>query len=123
MNNFIPETELIINPNGSVYHLNLLPENITDNIIIVGDQGRVEAVSKFFDTIDFKTQNREFITHKGTFKGQPIMVVSSGIGTDNIDILVNELDAAVNILKNSLCKREKKKFKYCKNWNFWCFAK
>lgn len=109
MNNFIPETELIINPNGSVYHLNLLPENITDNIIIVGDQGRVEAVSKFFDTIDFKTQNREFITHKGTFKGQPIMVVSSGIGTDNIDILVNELDAAVNIDLKTRCVKEKKR--------------
>lgn len=93
----IAETELILNSNGSVYHLQLLPEHIAENIIIVGDQGRVETVSKFFDTIDIKIQNREFVTHTGTFKGKRIMVLSSGIGTDNIDILVNELDAAVNI--------------------------
>lgn len=105
----IPETELILNPNGSVYHLKLLPEDIADNIIIVGDQGRVEEVSKFFDTVDFKVQNREFITHGGTFNGKRVMVLSSGIGTDNIDILVNELDAAVNIdLKTRLIKEEKR---------------
>lgn len=97
MSAIIPETELILNPNGSVYHLKLLPEVITDNIIIVGDQGRVEMVSRNFDTIDFKVQNREFITHAGTYKGKRVMALSSGIGTDNIDILVNELDAAVNI--------------------------
>lgn len=109
MSNIIPETELILNPNGSVYHLKLLPENIADNIIIVGDQGRVEEVSKFFDTIDFKVQNREFITHTGTFNGKRVMVLSSGIGTDNIDILVNELDAAVNIdLKTRMVKKEKR---------------
>ncbi len=109
MNNIIPETELILNPNGSVYHLKLLPENIADNIIIVGDQGRVEAVSKFFDIIDFKMQNREFITHGGTYKGKRVMVLSSGIGTDNIDILVNELDAAVNIdLKTRTIKEQKR---------------
>jgi len=109
MSNIIPETELILNPNGSVYHLQLLPENIADNIIIVGDQGRVETVSRFFDTIDFKIQNREFITHTGTYKGKRISVISSGIGTDNIDILINELDAAVNIdLKTRSIKTEKK---------------
>ncbi len=107
MNNIIAETELILNPNGSVYHLQLLPENIAENIIIVGDQGRVETVSSFFDTIDFKIQNREFVTHTGTYKGKRIMVLSSGIGTDNIDILVNELDAAVNIdLKTRTIKKE-----------------
>ena len=107
MSNMIAETELILNPNGSVYHLQLLPENIAENIIIVGDQGRVEAVSKFFDTVDFKIQNREFVTHTGTYKGKRIMVLSSGIGTDNIDILVNELDAAVNIdLKTRTIKKE-----------------
>src|SRR6218665_75024 len=95
MNNIIPETELILNPNGSVYHLQLLPEHIAPNIIIVGDPGRVETVSRFFDTIDFKIQNREFVTHGGTFKGKRVMVLSSGIGTDNIDILINKLDAAV----------------------------
>jgi uridine phosphorylase len=109
MSNIIPETELILNPNGSVYHLQLLPENIADNIIIVGDQGRVETVSRFFDTIDFKIQNREFITHTGTYKGKRMSVISSGIGTDNIDILVNELDAAVNIdLKTRTLKTQKK---------------
>lgn len=107
MNNTIAETELILNPNGSVYHLQLLPENIAENIIIVGDQGRVETVSSFFDTIDFKIQNREFVTHTGTYNGKRIMVLSSGIGTDNIDILVNELDAAVNIdLKTRTIKKE-----------------
>lgn len=107
MSNTIAETELILNANGSVYHLQLLPEHITENIIIVGDQGRVETVSRYFDTIDFKIQNREFITHGGTFKGKRVMVLSSGIGTDNIDILINELDAAVNIdLKTRTLKKE-----------------
>lgn len=107
MSIIIAETELILNPNGSVYHLQLLPENIAKNIIIVGDQGRVESVSKYFDTIDFKIQNREFVTHTGTYKGKRVMVVSSGIGTDNIDILINELDAAVNIdLKTRTIKKE-----------------
>ena len=108
MNNIIAETELILNPNGSVYHLQLLPENIAENIIIVGDQGRVETVSRFFDTIDFKIQNREFVTHTGTYNGKRIMVISSGIGTDNIDILINELDAAVNIdLKTRTIKKDR----------------
>ena len=107
MSNIIAETELILNANGSVYHLQLLPEHIAENIIIVGDQGRVEAVSNFFDTIDFKIQNREFITHGGTYNGKRVMVLSSGIGTDNIDILINELDAAVNIdLKTRTLKKE-----------------
>ncbi|MCK6649721.1 MAG: nucleoside phosphorylase [Bacteroidia bacterium] len=106
----IPETELILNPNGSVYHLQLLPEHIAENIIIVGDQGRVPTVSRYFDTIDVKIQNREFVTHIGTFKGKNVMVLSSGIGTDNIDILINELDAAVNIdLKTRTIKEHKTK--------------
>ena len=107
MNSIIPETELILNPDGSVFHLHLLPENIAENIIIVGDPGRVETVSKHFDTIDFKAQNREFVTHSGTCNGKRIMVLSSGIGTDNIDILINELDAAVNIdLKTRTIKKQ-----------------
>jgi uridine phosphorylase len=110
MSKFIAETELILNPNGSVYHLQLLPEQIADNIIIVGDQGRVETVSRFFDSIDLRIQNREFVTHTGTFRGQRVMVLSSGIGTDNIDILVNELDAAVNIdLFSRTIKEQKRK--------------
>jgi len=105
MNNLIAETELILNHDGSVYHLHLLPEHICENIIIVGDPGRVETVSRFFDTVDFRIQNREFVTHGGTYKGKRFLVLSSGIGTDNIDILLNELDAAVNIdLKTRLVK-------------------
>ena len=107
MTSFIPETELILNPNGSVFHLHLLPENVAENIIIVGDPGRVETVSKYFDTVEFKVQNREFVSHSGTYNGKRIMVLSSGIGTDNIDILINELDAAVNIdLKTRTIKKE-----------------
>jgi uridine phosphorylase len=110
MSNIIPETELILNPNGSVYHLQLLPEHIAENIIIVGDQGRVSTVSNYFDKVDVKIQNREFVTHVGTYKGKKVMVLSSGIGTDNIDILINELDAAVNIdLKTRTIKTEKTK--------------
>ena len=109
MTNILPETELILNSNGSVYHLHLLPENIADDIIIVGDQGRVEMVSKHFDAIDLKVQNREFITHTGTLNGKRLTVISSGIGTDNIDILMNELDAAVNIdLKTRTIKENKR---------------
>ncbi len=106
----IPESELILNPDGSVYHLKLLSEHISENIILVGDPGRVEMVSAFFDTIDLKIQNREFITHAGTYNNKRVMVISSGIGTDNIDILMNELDAAVNIdLKKRTIKPQHKR--------------
>jgi uridine phosphorylase len=105
--NKIGDSELILNPNGSIFHLHLRPENIADTIILVGDQGRVETVSKNFDKIEFKVQNREFITHTGTYKGKRFSVVSTGIGTDNIDIVVNELDAIVNIdLVNRVPKKE-----------------
>ena len=97
MTKIIAETELLLNNDGSVYHLQLLPEQVCENVIIVGDPGRVESVSRFFDRVDLKIQNREFVTHAGTYKGKRVMVISSGIGTDNIDILLNELDAAVNI--------------------------
>ena len=109
MNKPIAETELILNKDGSVYHLQLLPEHICENIIIVGDPGRVGTVSGFFDTVDISIQNREFVTHGGTYKGKRFLVISSGIGTDNIDILLNELDAAVNIdLKTRLVKEKHK---------------
>ena len=91
------ESELIVNPDGSIYHLKLLPEQVADTVILVGDQGRVRAVSRYFDSIEYKVQNREFVTHTGLFKGTPITVLSTGIGTDNIDIVMNELDALVNI--------------------------
>jgi uridine phosphorylase len=107
MSNTIAETELILNPDGSVYHLRLLPEHICENIIIVGDPGRVETVSRFFDKVDAKISNREFVTHTGSYKGKRVMVLSSGIGTDNIDILINELDAAVNIDLRSRTIKEK----------------
>jgi uridine phosphorylase len=93
----IKESELILNPDGSVYHLNLRPENIAETILFVGDQDRVEKITKHFDTIDFKTQKREFKTQTGTYKGKRLTVLSTGIGPDNIDIVLNELDALVNI--------------------------
>lgn len=91
------ESELILNPDGSIYHLKLLPEQLADTVILVGDQGRVESVSRHFDTIEHKVQNREFVTHTGVYKGKSLSVLSTGIGTDNIDIVLNELDALVNI--------------------------
>lgn len=93
----IQSSELILNPDGSVYHLNLLPENIAHDIIFVGDQNRVEKITKFFDSIEFSTQKREFKTQTGIYKGKRMTVMSTGIGPDNIDIVVNELDALVNI--------------------------
>ncbi len=105
----IAESELILNPDGSVYHLNLQPENIAENIIFVGDQNRVPKVAKHFDTIEFETQKREFRTITGTYKGKRFSVMSTGIGPDNIDIVVNELDALVNIdLKTRTVKKELK---------------
>ena len=93
----IKESELIINPDGSVYHLNIKPEDIANDIIFVGDQFRVEAITKYFDSIEFTTQKREFKTQTGTYKGKKISVISTGIGPDNIDIVMNELDALVNV--------------------------
>lgn len=93
----IQSSELILNPDGSVYHLNLRPENIANDVIFVGDQNRVEKITQFFDSIEFSTQKREFKTQTGTYKGKRITVMSTGIGPDNIDIVVNELDALVNI--------------------------
>jgi len=95
--NKIAPSELIINPDGSIYHINLKPEHVAPNIIFVGDQNRVAKVAKHFDTITFETQKREFKTITGIFKNKRFMVISTGIGPDNIDIVVNELDALVNI--------------------------
>jgi uridine phosphorylase len=92
-----PESELIINPDGSIYHLHLTPEQIADTIITVGDPGRVEEVSKHFDHIQHKVKYREFITHTGYLNNKQLTVISTGIGTDNIDIVINELDALANI--------------------------
>jgi uridine phosphorylase len=93
----ISPTDLIINPDGTIYHLNLLPEHIADTIITVGDPDRVKTVSQYFDSIEFKIIKREFVTHTGYLNGKRLSVISSGIGTDNVEILMNELDALVNI--------------------------
>jgi len=95
--NPIPKSELVLNNDGSVYHLSLHPENIAKTIILVGDPSRVSMVSKYFDNIEFSQSNREFITHTGTIGRKRISVISTGIGVDNIDIVLNELDALVNI--------------------------
>ena len=94
---YFPPSELIINPDGSIYHLNLRPEQIAKTVIVVGDPDRVAKVSTHFDRIEYKMQKREFVTHTGSYKGKRITVISTGIGTDNIDIVLNELDALVNI--------------------------
>ena len=93
----IPPSELIINPDGSVFHLHLLPEQLTDRIILVGDPGRVDMVAEFFDERTFEVSSREFHTIGGTYKGKPIMCLSHGIGPDNIDIVMTELDALANV--------------------------
>ena len=93
----IKESELILNPDGSIYHLNLMPENISDTLLFVGDQNRVEKITKHFDSIEFETQKREFKTQTGYYKGKRISVISTGIGPDNIDIVLNEVDALANI--------------------------
>ncbi|NBL64184.1 phosphorylase [Flavobacterium sp. NST-5] len=93
----IQSSELILNPDGSVYHLNLKPEHIAHDIIFVGDQNRVEKITQFFEKIEFSAQKREFKTQTGIYKGKRITVMSTGIGPDNIDIVLNELDALVNI--------------------------
>lgn len=93
----IQASELILNPDDSIYHLNLKPENIAKDIIFVGDQDRVEKITALFDSVEFSTQKREFKTQTGLYKGKRITVISTGIGPDNIDIVLNELDALVNI--------------------------
>ncbi|MGF1586970.1 MAG: nucleoside phosphorylase [Bacteroidales bacterium] len=103
----LSQTELILNPDGSIYHLNLLPGDIADNIILAGDPDRVGMISSFFDSVEIKKQKREFVTHTGHYRGSRITVVSSGIGTDNIDIVINELDALANIDLGSRKVREK----------------
>jgi len=102
-------SELILNADNSIYHLNLLPENIADTLITVGDPDRVNDVSKYFDTIELKKGKREFRTHTGTLNGKRLTVISTGIGTDNIDIVLNELDALANIdFKTRTVKLDKK---------------
>ncbi|MBG7628790.1 MAG: nucleoside phosphorylase, partial [Bacteroidetes bacterium] len=103
----IAPSELILNPDGSIYHLNLKPENVATNIIFVGDQNRVPKITTHFDSIEFETQKREFRTITGIYKGTRMSVISTGIGPDNIDIVMNELDALFNIdLETRTLKKE-----------------
>lgn len=112
MLNKLAASELVLNEDGSVYHLNLLPEDIADKVILVGDPDRVPKVSKYFDIVEIKKNKREFYTHTGTLRGERISVMSTGIGTENIDIVMNELDALVNIdLQKKEFKTEHKSLK------------
>lgn len=105
----IPASELILNADGSIYHLHLKPENLASLVFTVGDPDRVGLVSQYFDRVDFKIQKREFITHTGVIGNRQVTVMSTGMGTDNIEILMTELDALVNIdLENRTIKSEKK---------------
>ncbi len=93
----LPESELILNPDGSVYHLALRPEHIGDLVLVAGDPGRIALISQRFDRIEHRSQNREFVSHTGTLRGRRITALATGIGTDNVDIVMGELDALVNI--------------------------
>ena len=105
----IAETELILTPENKIYHLNLSKEEIADDIILVGDPDRVSVISNKFDSIEHKIQNREFVTHTGILNGKRISAIATGIGPDNIDIVVNELDALVNIDFKTRTINKKKK--------------
>lgn len=108
MSTFQP-SELTLDKEGKIYHLGIGPEDVADTVILVGDPDRVKFVGTFFDSVRFEKQNREFCTLTGTYKGKELTVLSTGIGTDNIDIVLNELDAVVNIdLKEMVEKNEKK---------------
>lgn len=106
---YFPPTELVLNDKNQVYHLGLAPENLADNVILVGDQDRVGMISAFFDSIDHQSQHREFNCQTGTYNGKRISVISTGIGTDNIDIVLNEIDALVNIDLNNRTEKVDKK--------------
>nr|HNH22455.1 phosphorylase [Ferruginibacter sp.] len=92
----IPDSELIINDRGAIYHLDVRPDELADTIIVVGDPDRVKKISAYFDRIEFKLQHREFITHTGYVGNKRLSCISTGIGPDNIDIVFNELDALAN---------------------------
>ena len=107
-----PESELILNRDGSVYHLDLLPKHLSDVIIAVGDPGRVHRVSRYFDKVELEMNKREFVTHVGTYKGKRLTVISTGMGTDNIEIFLTELDALANIdFKTRTLKEEHRSLK------------
>ncbi len=105
----IPPSELIINPDGSIFHLHLVPEQLADTVILVGDPGRVGLVASYFDKTEAKVANREFLTVTGEYKGRRMTVLSTGIGTDNIDIVVTELDALANIDFTTRTEKDEKR--------------
>jgi uridine phosphorylase len=106
----IPASELPLQSDGAIYHLNLHPEELADNVILVGDPGRVSMISDMFDTVEVRKHNRELITHTGIYKGKRISVISTGMGTDNIDIVITELDAVANIdLATRTVKEERRR--------------
>ena len=118
------DSELILNPNGSIYHLNLLPEQVAETIITVGDPDRVDNVSKYFDRLDCKVQKREFVTHTGWIGNKRLTVISTGIGTGNIDIVVNELDALFNIdLKQKAIKEKLTQLQFIRIGTSGCLKK
>ncbi|MBU1369074.1 MAG: nucleoside phosphorylase [Bacteroidetes bacterium] len=105
----IPESQLVLAADGSIYHLRLKPNQLADDIILVGDPNRVALVSSFFDSIEHQVSSRELVTHTGIYKGKRISAISTGMGTDNIDIVINELDALVNIdLETRTIKKERR---------------
>lgn len=105
----IPESELIINPDGSIFHLHIKPEQLASTVILVGDPGRVRKISEYFDEINFEGENREFVWKTGKYKNHSFTALSTGIGTDNIDIVLTELDALVNVdFESRTIKKEKK---------------
>ncbi|MEP1085976.1 nucleoside phosphorylase [Algoriphagus sp.] len=97
MSRQIPESELILNADGSIYHLHLKPDNLASLVFTVGDPDRVPMVSRYFDQLDFKVSKREFVTHTGRLNGKRVSVMSTGMGTDNVEILMTELDSLVNV--------------------------
>lgn len=108
----ISETDLLLNRDGSVYHLALLPKHISETVLTVGDPSRVNVISQYFDSIEFEMNRREFITQVGTYKGKRVTVISTGIGTDNVEIFFTEIDALVNVdLKTREPKSRKRKLK------------
>ena len=110
MNQPIPASQLVLNAEGAVYHLNLHPDQLADNVIMVGDPGRVDMIASFFNKIEVKRQNRELVSRTGYFNGKRITVLSTGMGTDNLDIVMNELDALANIdLKTRMPKDERRR--------------
>lgn len=106
MNKYFAESELIINADGSIFHLHVTPKHLADKVILVGDPGRVKLVASHFDEIEYDVESREFHTVTGTFEGKRITVISTGIGCDNIDIVMNEIDALANIDFNTRMEKE-----------------